>query len=93
MRSFFCGIFLTLATVSFAVADPPESVALAAGYAQAFQCVGKSTISISYTDAARNEVIRGVHEISAHGGVLLIKMRGGASQILDLARIVKITID
>lgn len=82
-----------LATLSFAVADVPESVSLAVGYAQAFQATGKSTISISYTGAAQNEEIRSVRAISAYGGVLLIKMRDGSSQILDPARIVKMAAD
>jgi len=93
VRALFCGFFLALATASFAGAEVPESVALAAGYAQAFSCMGKATVSITYTDAVQTEVIRGVHTLSAHGGVLLIKVRGGASQILDPARVVKITTD
>ena len=84
---------MIVATLSFARADVPESVALAVGYAQAFQATGKLTISISYTDAAQNEEIRGVRSMSAYGGVLLIKMRDGSSQILDPARIVKMAAD
>ena len=88
-----CGFCFLLATLSFAAAEVPESVALAAGYAQAFEATGKSTISISYTDATQNVEISGIREMTAYGGVLLIKLRGGSSQILDPARIVKMTID
>ena len=82
-----------LATLSNVRADVPESVVLAAGYAQAFQATGKSTISITYTGAAQNEEIRGARSISAYGGVLLIKMRDGSTQSLDPARIVKMAAD
>jgi hypothetical protein len=51
------------------------------------------TISISYTGTAQNEEIRGVRSMTAYGGVLLIKMRDGSSQILDPARIVKMAAD
>jgi len=81
-----------LATVSFAAADLPESAALAAGYAQAFEAARKSSVSISYLGDTQTETIR-AHSVSAHGGVLLVRFRGGAGQILDPARIVKMTFD
>ena len=84
---------MIVATLSLARADVPESVVLAAGYAQAFQATGKLAISITYTGAAQNEEIRAVRSISAYGGVLLIKMRDGSAQILDPARIVKMAAD
>ena len=92
-RHVVCGFCIILATVSFAGDDVPESVALAAGYAQAFQATGKWAASIFYTDAVQNEEIRGIRSMTAYGGVLLVKMRNGSSQILDPARIVKMTTD
>lgn len=82
-----------LATVSFAASDLPDSVALAAGYAQAFEASGKSTVSVCYINEPGNEVIHEVRSITAYGGVLLVRVRGGAGQILDPARIVKMTFD
>jgi len=76
-RSCLCGFCLFLATLSFAAAEVPESVALASGYAQAFQATGKFSVSISYTDATQDVEIRGIREMAAYGGVLLVKMRGG----------------
>lgn len=85
-----CGFCILLATLSFA-GEVPESVTLAAGYEQAFQASGKPTVSIFYTTAVQNEEIRGIHSVTACGGVLLVKLRGGSSQILDPVRIVKMS--
>lgn len=92
-RHVLCGFCAVLATVSFAAAELPDSVALASGYAQAFEASGKSTVAVCYIDEPGNEVIRDVRSITAYGGVLLIKVRGGAGQILDPARIVKMSFD
>lgn len=82
-----------MATLSFARGDVAESEVLASGYAQAFQETGKSTISVLYAGAAGTEEIRGIRKMTAFGGVLLIEFRIGAKQILDPARIIKMTID
>ena len=88
-RSGLCAFCLILATLSLANADVSESVALSAGYAQAFLASGKPSISIFYTNASQTEEIRGIRSVEAYGGVILVKMRSGGSQILDPARIVK----
>ena len=82
-----------VATLSFARGDVAESAVLASGYAQAFQESGKSMISVLYTGAEGTEEIRGIRRMTAFGGVLLVEFRIGARQILDPARIIKMTID
>ncbi|HEY8902787.1 MAG TPA: hypothetical protein VIM48_03710 [Chthoniobacterales bacterium] len=71
--------------------DASDAPSLAFGYAQAFQCSGKTSMSIVYLNGNDAEIIKDVTEIKSFGGVLLIKGYAGARQILDPARIVKIT--
>lgn len=82
-----------MATVSPAGVEDSESVALAFGYAQAFEAARKSPATIFYVDSVQTDEIRGVTGVSAHGGVVLVRLRGGASRILDPARIVKMSMD
>ena len=80
-----------MATLSFVRGDDSESVVLASGYAQAFLEAGNPTISVLYAGTGGTEEIRGIRKMSAHGGVVLVEIRGGSKQILDPARIVKMT--
>ena len=71
--------------------DASDTASLAFGYAQAFQCSGRTTMSVVYQNGNDAEVIKDVTEIKSFGGVLLIKGYAGARQILDASRVVKIT--
>jgi hypothetical protein len=68
-----------------------DAPALASGYAQAFQCSGKSTVAIVYQGPLQTETIKDISDIKNFGGVLLVKGYGGSRQILDATRVVKIT--
>jgi hypothetical protein len=70
--------------------DTADASSLAYGYAQAFQCSGRTTMSIVYLNGSDPETIKDVTEIKSFGGVLLIKGYAGARQILDATRVVKI---
>jgi hypothetical protein len=87
-----CAAITTTALSSLAHAgDAADAPSLAFGYAQAFQCSGKTAMSIVYLNGNDAEIIKDVTEIKSFGGVLLIKGYAGSRQILDPARIVKIT--
>ncbi len=75
---------------SLEASESADGTALASGYAQAFQCSGKSTVAIIYQGALQTETIKDVSEIKNFGAVLLVKSYGGSRQILDAARVVKI---
>jgi hypothetical protein len=77
-----------------ALAEPPanpDSKALAFGYAAAFEAMNKSSVAILYLNAGQSETIKDVSGITAFGSVLLVKTLGGGKQILDAARVIKIT--
>jgi len=69
----------------------PDAKALAFGYAAAFEAMNKTSVAILYLNAGQSETIKDVSGITAFGSVLLIKTFGGGKQILDAARVIKIT--
>lgn len=74
-------------------AGESESTTLAAGYASAFQNLGRSSAQITYVTESTTETIRGVRHIEAFGGVIAIRTRAGTREILDPARIVRISVE
>jgi len=80
-----------LVTGSLQAGDVVDGAALASGYAQAFQCSGRSTVAIIYQGPLQTETIKDISEIKSFGGVLLVKGYAGSRQILDATRVVKIT--
>lgn len=90
-------IFTTAVTLLFpqiaGAGEPPtaDAKALAFSYATAFENMGKSSVSILYANSGQTETIKDVSQITAYGGVLLVKAYGGSKQILDASRVIKIT--
>ena len=72
-----------------ALAQTSDSRDLAAGYATAFQQMGRSKAAIVYLTANATEVVE-VREILAFGGVVRVRTVDGRHEILDPARIVRI---
>ena len=84
---------LFICCAAFAFGETSESGDLAAGYAAAFHCLDRSVVSIVYLGPDRSETIIGVKDVQAFGGVVAIRTRAGAREILDPARIVRMTAD
>ncbi len=88
----FLATLATLVCLSVpAVAAEAESVVLATGYATAFQQIARPTASIIYLNEADSEVISNIRDVTASGGVLVVRLRDGTRQALDPARIVRMT--
>jgi len=93
MKIFLCTLLALLAASNSKAGTPPcvDSASLAAAYAEAFKCSGRLPVTIVYQDAEQAEVIKDVITIKAVDGTLLITGTSGSRQILDAARVVKIT--
>ncbi|MDX2080977.1 MAG: hypothetical protein SFU53_09355 [Terrimicrobiaceae bacterium] len=87
MKAFLAFALLT----GSAWAGDSESTTLAAGYAAAFRTLDRPTAQITYVTESTTETIRGVRQIEAHAGVVAIRTRSGTREILDPARIVRIS--
>lgn len=72
-------------------AQNSDAAALALGYATAFQEMRGYRASIIYLGETETEVIRNIRSLRAFCGVLLVTNQNGASQVLDPARIERIT--
>lgn len=91
MKMTVCALVSLLNVWNCGARESSDSSDLAFGYANAFGCMGKSTVCIAYSNAGQSEIIRDVKEIKSFGGVLLIKVYNGDQQILDAGRVIKIT--
>ncbi len=88
--------FLLISVTCVLVATPlraqnSDAAALASGYAKAFQEMRGYRASIVYLGETDTEVIRNIRSLQAFCGVLLVTNQNGSSQILDPARIERIT--
>ncbi len=72
-------------------AQDSDAAALAAGYATAFQEMRGYRVRIIYLGETETEVIRNIRSLRAFCGVLLVTNQNGSSQILDPARIERIS--
>jgi hypothetical protein len=91
MKMIACVLVPLLGVLNCEAREASDSADLAFGYANAFGCMGKSTVCIAYSNAGQSEIIRDVKEIKSFGGVLLIKVYNGDQQVLDAGRVIKIT--
>lgn len=95
MKMIFCALVLFL-TLGASPANEPkssEAAELAFGYAEAFKDMGRSKVTVFYSNSMQIEVIKEVKEVKAFGGILLIRIYGGCQQTLDPKRVIKIVAD
>lgn len=95
MKIALCALVLFLSLMACPASEPKSSEAaeLAFGYAEAFKDMGRSRVTLFYSNSMQIEVIKDVKEIKAFGGVLLIRIYGGCQQTLDPKRVIKIVAD
>ena len=93
MRMTLCLAMLAMALspCSASEGSTSDTLALASGYARAFQEMSPSSVTITYNGASGLEPIKDVKDIKAFGGALLIRTFTGNQQILDAGRVVRIS--
>jgi len=64
---------------------------LASGYANAFRAMGRSTVTIAYSDSGQPAVIKNVKDVRAFGGALLLKLNTGDEVILSSGSVLRIS--
>jgi hypothetical protein len=82
---------LLFTTLSSQAREGSDASDLAAGYANAFQCMSRTSVSVVYSNSGQPEIIKDIKEMKPFGGVLLVKAINGDQQILDASRIIKIS--
>lgn len=64
---------------------------LAAGYANAFQALGKSCATVTYSDSGQPVAIKNVKDVRAFGGALLLRLNTGDQLILSSGSVLRIS--
>ncbi len=91
MKIIVCALVSLISILNCNAREGSDSGDLASGYANAFQCMGKSSVCVIYSNSGQSEIIKEVKDIKSFGGVLLIKFYNGDQQALDASRVIKIT--
>jgi hypothetical protein len=79
---------LCLFTFSASASDLSD---LAVGYADAFQAMNRTTVTITYVDSGTPTALNNIKEVRAFGGALLIRLTGGDQMILNSGTVLRIT--